>query len=291
MARKQTGRRGLAPPARRRASARGWLCRAARRSPCARRGAAREGSAIRSGSTAIGDGGRARGTRRSRARSGRTPPRSAGRGPASSSPPSTGRSRTPTPGVVQSWVARPWAACPDASTWRGARQGRGCRGRLRGAHARGPRRGHRPRARCSRSRELAEARTEDQIVAAGGARSELLFPARSFCVRLLGPEDVRVTNALRGRAAAPARPRGRPALKAVAVERTASRGRRSSRRGPRRPARRAALRGVRRGDGGAARGRGQLFGIVNPSTRAAARAIRSPTRRCSTRWRTTPRSA
>jgi PAS domain S-box-containing protein len=75
------------------------------------------------------------------------------------------------------------------------------------------------RALLALSRELAEARTEDQIAAAVARALELLFPARSFCVRLLDPKTFELTTLYAGGRLRPLA-RGRLALKAVAVERT-----------------------------------------------------------------------
>ena len=75
------------------------------------------------------------------------------------------------------------------------------------------------RALLALSRELAEARTEDQITAAVARALEILFSARSFCVRLVDPKTFALTSFYaRGRL----RPlsRGRLALKGIAVERT-----------------------------------------------------------------------
>ncbi|WP_242341068.1 MULTISPECIES: ATP-binding protein [unclassified Anaeromyxobacter] len=76
-----------------------------------------------------------------------------------------------------------------------------------------------PRVLLALSRELAEARSEDQITAAVARALELLFPARSFCVRLVDPRTFALTTLYaRGRLRPLAR--GRLALKAIAVERT-----------------------------------------------------------------------
>jgi two-component system NtrC family sensor kinase len=75
------------------------------------------------------------------------------------------------------------------------------------------------RALLALSRELAEARTEDQITAAVARALEVLFPARSFCIRLLDPKTFALTT-LYARGCLRPLARGRLALKAIAVERT-----------------------------------------------------------------------
>jgi two-component system, NtrC family, sensor kinase len=75
------------------------------------------------------------------------------------------------------------------------------------------------RALLALSRELAEVRTEAQITAAVARALEVLFSARSFCVRLVDPKTFALTSFYaRGRLRPLAR--GRLALKAIAVERT-----------------------------------------------------------------------
>ncbi len=69
------------------------------------------------------------------------------------------------------------------------------------------------------SRELAEARSEDAITSALARALELLFPSRSFCIRLVDPKTLALTTLYaRGRLRPQAR--GRLALRAAAIERT-----------------------------------------------------------------------
>jgi PAS domain S-box-containing protein len=75
------------------------------------------------------------------------------------------------------------------------------------------------RALLSLSRGLAEARTVDELVAALARALEVLFPGRSFCIRLLDPTTLGLT-ALHARGRLRPRARGRLALRRVAVRRT-----------------------------------------------------------------------
>jgi PAS domain S-box-containing protein len=69
------------------------------------------------------------------------------------------------------------------------------------------------------SRELAEARSEDGITAALARALEILFPARSFCIRLVDAKSLSLTTLYaRGRLRPQAR--GRLALRLAAIERT-----------------------------------------------------------------------
>jgi PAS domain S-box-containing protein len=69
------------------------------------------------------------------------------------------------------------------------------------------------------SRELAEARAEDQITQALARALEVLFPARSFCIRLVDPETLALTTLYaRGRLRSQAR--SKMALRRAAVEKT-----------------------------------------------------------------------
>jgi PAS domain S-box-containing protein len=69
------------------------------------------------------------------------------------------------------------------------------------------------------SRELAEARAEDQITQALARALEVLFPARSFAIRLVDPETLALTTLYaRGRLRSQAR--SKMTLRRVAVERT-----------------------------------------------------------------------
>jgi PAS domain S-box-containing protein len=69
------------------------------------------------------------------------------------------------------------------------------------------------------SRELADARAEDQLTQALARALEVLFPARSFCIRLVDPETLALTTLYaRGRLRSQAR--SRMALRRAAVEKT-----------------------------------------------------------------------
>jgi PAS domain S-box-containing protein len=68
------------------------------------------------------------------------------------------------------------------------------------------------------SRELAEARTEDQITSALARALEVLFPGRSFAIRLVDPKTLSLTT-LYARGRLRARARGRLAIRAAAVDR------------------------------------------------------------------------
>jgi PAS domain S-box-containing protein len=75
------------------------------------------------------------------------------------------------------------------------------------------------RALLALSRELAEARSEDAITSALARALELLFPSRSFCIRLVDPKTLALTTLYaRGRLRPQAK--GRLALRAAAIERT-----------------------------------------------------------------------
>jgi len=69
------------------------------------------------------------------------------------------------------------------------------------------------------SRELSEARAEDQITQALARALEVLFPSRSFCIRLVDPQTMALTTLYaRGRLRAQAR--SRMALRRAAIEKT-----------------------------------------------------------------------
>ena len=75
------------------------------------------------------------------------------------------------------------------------------------------------RALLALSRELAEARSEEQITTALARALEVLFPERSFCIRLIDTKTLALTTLYaRGRLRPQAR--GRLALRAAAIERT-----------------------------------------------------------------------
>jgi PAS domain S-box-containing protein len=70
------------------------------------------------------------------------------------------------------------------------------------------------------SRQLAEARSEDAITSALARAMEVLFPERSFCIRLVDPKTLALTTLYARGQLRPAA-RGRLALRAAAIEKTA----------------------------------------------------------------------
>lgn len=75
------------------------------------------------------------------------------------------------------------------------------------------------RALLTLSRGLAEARTEDGITSALARALEVLFPGRSFAIRLVDPKTLSLTT-LYARGRLRARAQGRLAIRRAAVERT-----------------------------------------------------------------------
>ena len=75
------------------------------------------------------------------------------------------------------------------------------------------------RALLALSRELAEARSEDQIAGSLSRALEVLFPGRPFCIRLVDPKTLALTT-LYARGRLRPRARGRLAIRRAAVRKT-----------------------------------------------------------------------